>query len=144
MAHIPEGARRLVASGVLAQVATIDPDGMPHVTLAQAGLDGDELVMATFFNVDQRKIRNVRRDPRVAVCFVAKEHAGEGLHPYVVIEGRARVTDGGALEVMDYLAQFYFGPGERYPLRDVPPGVVVRVSIDRVYGQGPWREDAAG
>ena len=100
MARIPDSVRDLFATGQLAQVVTIDPDGMPHVTLGWAGLDGDEVVMATFFNVDQRKLRNIRRDPRVAVCVVAKEHAGERLHPYAVIEGRARISEGGALEVM--------------------------------------------
>src|SRR5215469_8663295 len=50
--------RDLFATGPLATVATVDPDGTPHITLAWAGLDGDELVMATFFNLDQRKLRN--------------------------------------------------------------------------------------
>jgi hypothetical protein len=44
---------------------------------------------------------------------------------------------------MDYLAQFYLGPGERYPLRDAGDGVVVRVNVDRIYGQGSWRDEIA-
>ena len=141
MPTIPEGVRELLATGPLATVVTIEPDGTPRVTSAWAGLDGDELVMATFFNLDQPKLRNLRRDPRVVVTFQAKGFEGRGLHPYVVFQGRARITDGGALAVMDYLAQYYLGPGEQYPLRDAPDGVTVRVSIDRIYGQGPWREE---
>jgi hypothetical protein len=76
------------------------------------------------------------------VSFQAKEYDGRGLWPYVVIDGRARVIEGGALAVMDYLARFYIGPGARYPMRDVPEGLTVRVTIDRIYGQGPWREKA--
>jgi PPOX class probable F420-dependent enzyme len=141
MARIPESVQEFLANGLLAHVVTLDPDGTPHITLAWAGVDDDEIVMATFFNLDQKKLRNLRRDPRVVLSFEAKEHTGGGLHPYVVIQGRARVTEGGALEVMDNLAEFYIGPGQRYPLRDVPEGVVVRVAVERIYGQGPWRQE---
>jgi PPOX class probable F420-dependent enzyme len=140
MATIPDPVRGLLATGPLAHVVTLDPDGSPFVTLAWAGFDGDELVFATFFGTDQRKLRNLRRDPRVTLSFQAKEHPGEGLHPYVVIRGRARISEGGALAVMDRLAEHYVGPGARYPMRDVPPGVVTHVTVEEIYGQGPWSE----
>jgi PPOX class probable F420-dependent enzyme len=111
------------------------------VSLAWAGFDGDELIFATFFDTDQHKLRNLRRDPRVSLSFEAKEHTGQGLHPYVVIRGRATITEGGALEVMDRLAGAYIGPGATFPMRDVPAGVVVHVQIERIYGQGPWNQD---
>lgn len=141
MATIPASVRELLATGPLAHVVTLDPDGTPHVTLAWAGFDNDDLVMATFFMPGQKKLRNLRRDPRVVLSFQAKEHTGEGLHPYVVIQGRARITEGGALEVMDHLAQYYLGPGQRYPMRDVPEGVLIHVTVERIYGQGPWKEE---
>jgi hypothetical protein len=97
--------------------------------------------MATFFNLTQKKLANIRRDPRLVLSFQANEHTGEGLHPYLVVQGRGQITEGGALEVMDRLAEYYLGPGQRYPIRDVPDGVVVNVTVDRIYGQGPWRED---
>jgi PPOX class probable F420-dependent enzyme len=137
--EIPDSARDFLATGPLATVVTIDPDGTPHVTLAWAGLDGDEAVMATFFGVDQKKVTNLRRDPRVVLSFIAKEHTGERLHPYLVLQGRARIEEGGALEVMDGLAEYYIGPGAKFPMREVPPGLVYRVTIERIYGQGPWR-----
>lgn len=142
MVTISASVRDFLATGPFAHVVTLDPDGTPHVTLAWAGFDGDELVMATFFLLKQQKLENLRRDPRVVVSFQAKEHAGEGLHPYVVIQGRARITEGGALEVMDHLARYYLGPGQQYPMRDVPEGVVVHVTVERIYGQGPWTEEA--
>ena len=142
MVAIPESVRELLATGPLAHVATVDPEGTPHVTLSWAGFDGDELVMATFFHLEQRKLENMRRDPRVVVSFQAKEFDGQGLWPYVVIQGRARLSDGGALEVMDRLAQAYIGPGQRFWLRDVPAGVVVHIEIERIYGVGPWSEEA--
>src|SRR5262245_44247722 len=124
MSGIPDSVRALLAEGSYGTVVTVDPDGTPHVTLAQVGADGDELVMATFYNLDQPKIRNLRRDPRVVVSVIAKEGTGQGLHPYVVVEGRARITEGGALHVMDRLAEHYIGPGAQFPMRDVPDGLV--------------------
>ena len=76
-------------------------------------------------------------------CHSRPTNEGEGLHPYLVIEGQARVSEGGALELMDRLAEHYIGPGQRFPMRDAPEGAVVRVSVDRIYGQGPWREDSS-
>jgi PPOX class probable F420-dependent enzyme len=141
---IPASVREFMGTGPLAHLVTLDPDGTPRVTLTWAGLYGDEVVFATFFHTDQPKIRNLRRDPRVTLSLQATEHTGEGLHPYLVIRGRARVTEGGALEVMDRLAEAYLGPGRRYPMRDVPPGVVARVTVEKLYGQGPWREGDGG
>ncbi|MGH8945105.1 MAG: PPOX class F420-dependent oxidoreductase [Acidimicrobiia bacterium] len=144
MAQIPASVREFLATGPLAHVVTLNEDGTPHVTLSWAGLDGDQVVMATFYNLEQRKLANLRRDPRLVLSFQAHEHPGQGLHPYLVIQGRARISEGGALEVMDRLAEHYLGPGQRYPMRDVPEGVVVRITVERIYGQGPWRETATG
>jgi PPOX class probable F420-dependent enzyme len=143
VATIPASVREFLATGPLAHVVTLDTDGTPYVTLAWAGFDGDEAVFATFFGTDQRKLRNLRRDPRVTLSIQAKEHTGEGLHPYLAIRGRGRITEGGALEVMDRLAEHYIGPGARYPMRDVPAGVVTHVTVEEIYGQGPWRREAA-
>jgi PPOX class probable F420-dependent enzyme len=137
---IPDRVREFLDTGPLAHIVTLDPDGTPYVTLAWAGFDGDELVFATFFGTEQRKLQNLRRDPRITLSFEAKEHTGEGLHPYLVIQGRARITEGGALAVMDALAEHYIEPGAVYPMRDAPPGVVTHVTIEEIYGQGPWRE----
>jgi PPOX class probable F420-dependent enzyme len=143
MATIPAAVREFLETGPYVHVATIDPDGTPHVTLAWAGVDGDEIVMATFFNMSQRKLANVRRDPRVVLSFHAKEYEGQGLYPYVVIQGRARIDEGGALDVMDRLAEHYIGPGAEYFMRDVPEGVTIHVEVDRIYGQGPWKDALA-
>ena len=143
MSSLPAALREFFETGPLVHVTTIDPDGTPHVTLAWAGVDGDEIVMATFFNLEQRKLRNVRRDPRIVISAHAKQFDGQGLWPYAVVQGRVdRITEGGALAVMDRLAEFYIGPGQPYPMRDAPQGVVLHVAVDRVYGQGPWADGA--
>jgi PPOX class probable F420-dependent enzyme len=141
MTEIPDSLRELLATGPLATVITVDPDGTPHATVSWAGFDGDEVVMATFFNLRQRKLENIRRDSRVVLVFQAKEYSGQGLWPYAVVQGRVdRITEGGALPVMDGLAEHYIGPGQQFPMREVPDGVVLHVTVDRIYGQGPWAQ----
>ena len=44
---------------------------------------------------DQRKLRNLRRDPRIAVTLQGERINQWGLREYLVIDGTARVTDGG-------------------------------------------------
>jgi PPOX class probable F420-dependent enzyme len=135
---LPEPAKELIRSGALAHLATIDADGKPHVTIAWAGLDGDDLVMATL--PDQRKLANIRRDPRVTVTFIGSERNEFGLQEYLVLYGHAMVTEGGAPELLQELAYTYLGPGVKFPpMPDPPPGYVTRITVDKIGGIGPWR-----
>jgi PPOX class probable F420-dependent enzyme len=134
---IHEAAREVLESDALAHVATVDRDGKPHVTIAWVGLDGDEIVFGTLG--DQRKLRNIRRDPRVTIS-IETEHVNEmGLHEYLVVYGKARVTEGGAPELLQELAHTYLGPDVVFPpMPDPPPGFVTRVEVERLSGIGPW------
>lgn len=135
---IGDEVRRVLASDALAHVATLDPDGRPHVTIAWVGLEDDEIVFATLG--DQRKLRNVRRDPRVTISIQTDRTNEMGLREYLVVYGSGRVTEGGAPELLQELAYTYLGPGVKFPpMPDPPPGYVTRVKIDRVAGIGPWR-----
>lgn len=135
---LPESAKELIRSGPLAHVATIDPDGKPHITMAWAGIDGDDVVMATL--PDQRKLANIRRDPRVTVSFVGPKQNEYGLQEYLVLYGHATVTEGGGPELLQELAYTYIGPGVKFPpMPDPPPGYVTRISVDKIGGVGPWR-----
>ena len=133
---IPETAMRVLESDAPAHVVTLDPDGRPHVTLAWVGLDGDEIVMGTLG--DQHKLRNLRRDPRVALSFETATKNQYGLTEYLVIYGVARVTEGGAPELLQQLARTYLGPDVRFPPMEDPAGFVTRIAVDRVRGIGPW------
>ena len=138
MVDIPDSVRQFLSGGLWAHVVTMSKHGEPHVNLTWAGFDGDEIVFASFF--DAKRATRLRRDPRVTLSFQAKEYDGGALFPYLVVRGRATVADGGALEVMDHLAQWYIGPGAKYPAREFPPGWTFRVTIERIYGQGPWND----
>ncbi len=136
MATIPDSVREFVAGGLWAHVVTMKRNGDPHVNMCWAGFDGDEIVFASFF--DSKRAARLRQDPRVTLSFQARDYDGNTLFPYLVIKGHASVTDGGAIEVMDHLAQWYIGPDATYPARDMPTGWTFRVAIDKIYGQGPW------
>jgi PPOX class probable F420-dependent enzyme len=135
---LSESAKAVVASGRLGHLATINPDGSPQVTLAWVGMDGDDVVIATM--PDQRKIKNMRRDPRVAVSIETPERdPASGLDQYLVIYGTASVTEGGAPELLQRLAYTYIGPGVKFPpWDDPPPGFVTHIVVERIGGIGPW------
>jgi PPOX class probable F420-dependent enzyme len=137
VAAIPESARAVLESAALAHLVTIEPDGWPQVTIVWVGLDGDEVVAAHLF--EHRKVRNVRRDPRVALSLEAGTRNPAGLPEYLVLYGRARITEGGAPELLQELARTYIGPDVKFPtIPDPPPGYVTRISVERVAGVGPW------
>jgi PPOX class probable F420-dependent enzyme len=140
MAALPEEARELIESGPLAHLVTLNADGSPQVTCVWVGLDGDELVSG-HLAAGQRKLRNVRRDPRVALSLEGTRLHPPGLKEYLVVHGRARLEEGGASELLQRLAHVYLGPDVRFPpMDDPPPGQTMRVTVERIGGVGPWAQ----
>src|SRR5262245_47170181 len=136
--ELPESARALVESGSLAHLVTLNPDGSPQLTCVWVGLDGDEIVSA-HLRGDQQKLRNVARDPRVGLTIEGTEVQPPGLKQYLVVHGRARLEEGGAPELLQRLARVYLGPDVRFPpMDDPPPGRVMRITVERLGGVGPW------
>ena len=66
-------------------------------------------------NPGQRKLENIRRDPRVAVSFEGDEIQPPGLRHYVVVHGRATIEEGGAPELLQELARGHLGPDVKFP-----------------------------
>src|SRR4249920_7674 len=133
---LPETARALLGSDAVAHVITVDEDGGPQVTLAWVGLDGDEIVLATM--PEQRKLRNLRRDPRIVLSVQSTTRNEWGLLEYLVVYGTARVTEGGAAQMLQRLAHTYIGPDVVFPnMPDPPPGFVTRITPERIGGVGP-------
>ena len=100
---LSESARRLVESDSLAHLVTVNADGSAQITCIWIGLHGDEIVSAHLG--DQRKLRNVARDPRVALSIEGTEVQPPGLKEYLVLHGRARLVEGGAPELLQRLAR---------------------------------------
>ena len=137
IAPIPPEARTLLESDALAHLVTLSSDGSPQVTCIWVGLDGDEIVAGHLF--PQQKLKNMERDPRVALSVEGKETNDMGLRQYLVVHGRARITEGGAPELLQKLAQTYIGPGTTFPpMPDPPPGRVTHITPERFGGVGPW------
>jgi PPOX class probable F420-dependent enzyme len=137
---LADSAKELIRSGALGHLVTINEDGSPQVTCVWVAVEGDDLLTA-HLNPGQRKVENVRRDPRVSLSFEGTEIQEPGMRQYVVVHGRAAVEEGGAPELLQELAHVYLGPDVRFPpMDDPPPGVRLRVTVERVGGIGPWAE----
>ena len=135
---IPESAKEIIRGPALGHLVTLNPDGSPQVTCVWVGLDGDELLTG-HLNPNHRKVQNVRRDPRVVLSFEGSEMEQESMLQYLVVHGRAAVEEGGAAELLQELAHIYLGPDVKSPpMDDPPPGVCLRITVDRVGGIGPW------
>jgi len=139
MVALNDAARRAVTAGRLAHLVTLNPDGSPQISLVWTGLDGDEIVVAHLGS--GQKVRNLDRDPRVALSIEAEGSDEIGLQHYLVIHGHARLTPGGGPELLQELAATYLGPGVKFPpFDDPPPGRIIHITVDRVAGPGPWQE----
>jgi PPOX class probable F420-dependent enzyme len=133
-----DSARAMIESGRLAHLVTLSRNGSPQVSCVWVGLDGDDIVSAHLSGT-QQKVRNVRRDPRVSLSIEGTEIQPPGLLQYLVVHGRARFTEGGAPELLQELAYRYLGPDVTFPpMPDPPPGVVMRIAVERLGGVGPW------
>jgi PPOX class probable F420-dependent enzyme len=137
--ELPDALRELIESGPLAHLVTINPDGSPQVTIVWIGIEGDEIVSGHLFR--QRKIDNMLRDPRVALSLEAPGMNAIGMQDYAVVYGRARITEGGAPELLQQLAYTYVEPGVKFPpMADPPPGYLTRIDVERIAGQGAWAD----
>ena len=135
---LPDSAKELIRSGALGHLVTISADGAPQVTCVWVGVEGDDLVTA-HLNPAQRKLENVRRDPRVVLSFEGTKVRPPGLHEYLVVHGRASLEEGGAAALLQELAHVYLGPDVKFPpMDDPPPGIRMRIAVERVGGVGPW------
>jgi PPOX class probable F420-dependent enzyme len=135
--EIPPEAREVLESDRLAHLVTLNPDGSPQVSCVWVGLEGDEIVSGHLGT--WQKVRNVERDPRVALSIEAKGTNELGLQEYLVVHGRARIQEGGAPELLQRLARTYIGPDAVFPpMPDPPPGFVLRITVERLGGVGPW------
>ncbi|MBE3560359.1 MAG: PPOX class F420-dependent oxidoreductase [Ktedonobacteraceae bacterium] len=134
---LSDEVRQALTAGHLAHLVTLNKDGSPQVSVVWVGLEGDEIVCAHLR--EYQKVRNIRRDARVALSMATGGKTG-GLDNYLVINGRARITEGGAPALLNRLAQVYIGPGVTFIPEGAPEGYITRISIERIGGIGPWSE----
>jgi PPOX class probable F420-dependent enzyme len=139
MTELGAAARAALTAGRLAHLVTINADGSPQVSLVWTGIEDGEIVVGHLGA--GRKIDNIERDPRVVLSVEAEGRNPIGLDNYLVVRGTARLTPGGAPELLQRLAHVYMGPDVKFPpMDDPPPGNVIRITPTRVSGVGPWAE----
>lgn len=135
---ISEPIRELIAKGPLAHLTTLSSAGGPQVTVVWVGIEDEEFVIGHL--ATHQKVKNIRRDPRVALSLLGDKTNAQGLREYLVIYGNARVTEGGAVTLLQRLAPIYLGPNVDFPpasMRNIP-GYITRITPSRFTGIGPW------
>jgi len=137
---LPESAKELIRSGALGHLVTLNADGSPQVACVWVKVEGDELLTA-HLSTRQRKLQNVRRDARVALSFEGTKMHLPGMREQIVVHGKAELEEGGAPELLQELAYTYVAPDVKFPpMDDPPPGVRLRITVERVGGIGPWAD----
>jgi PPOX class probable F420-dependent enzyme len=138
---LPNEIKTLIDSGCPAHLITLNRDGSPQVTMIWVGLDGDELVAGHL--PKNQKVKNILRDPRVAVSLLSSTKSEFQLTEYAVLYGNAYITEGGAADLLQRLAYVYIRPGVKFPPMDNPPaGYITHIRVDRIEGVGPWTKRA--
>jgi PPOX class probable F420-dependent enzyme len=116
-----------LASGVNhAVLTTLLPSGQPQAHIVWIDHDREHLLVNS--ETERRKVRNVRRDPRVTVVvFDAAD-----MDNWVEVRGRVvEIVQGDeARRHIDSLAQKYLGVAD-YPNPIKSPRVILKVAVDR-------------
>lgn len=139
---IPQSVHDLIAKGPLAHLTTLNRDGSPQVTVVWVGIENDEFVIGHL--ALHQKIKNIRHGPRVALSMLSDGTNAQGLREYLVIYGEARITEGGAVKLLQRLAPIYLGPNTDFPPPSMQniPGYITRITPSRLSGVGPWASNA--
>src|SRR5262249_54960468 len=99
---IPQSVRELIGKAPLPDLTTLNSNGSPQVTVVWVGIENEEFVIGHL--ATHQKVRNIRRDARVVLSLLGDQTNAQGLREYLVIYGDARVTEGGAVELLQRLA----------------------------------------
>ena len=112
-------------------VATVMPDGSPQLTQTWVDTDGKHVIINTVQGF--QKLKNVERDPRVAVSVADPARPSR----YYEIRGQVvNVTTEGGAEHIEALAQRYLGaPYPWFGGRD-QVRVIVTISADKIRRMG--------
>ena len=128
---IPEGYKDILQSKALANVATIGPGKEPQVNPVWFDWDGQHLLFSQ--TKTRQKLRNIQRDPRVAISIVDPENPFRYLEIRGVVD---RVDEDPNNRFIDSMAKKYMGK-DKYPWS--PPGeerVVVAVRPEHTTHMG--------
>jgi PPOX class probable F420-dependent enzyme len=125
--ELPAEARRLLDGKNFATVATIDPDGRPQTSVVWMDREGDTILFSS--TTTRRKVRNLARDPRVALTVF------DATNPYrsMDIQGTAELIEDPDKSLPLRLSRKYLGE-QPPPEPDNIRRFIVRVTPERVTG----------
>jgi PPOX class probable F420-dependent enzyme len=111
---IPEDFRDLLRSPIVAHVATIGPNGEPQNNPVWFEWDGKHLKFSQ--TKTRQKLRNLQRDPRIALSVVDPENHLRYLEVRGIVD---RVEEDPDLEFISAMSEKYL---DVYPYRNHRPG----------------------
>jgi PPOX class probable F420-dependent enzyme len=126
MAKLSDKARTILQKKTFAHLATLMPDGTPHVSPVWVDIDGDIVVVNSARG--RVKDENVQRNRHVALS------ATDPDNPYssITLRGQiTQITSDGADAHIDAMAKKYLGQ-DKYPFRQ--PGeqrVIYRIAVEK-------------
>jgi PPOX class probable F420-dependent enzyme len=129
---LPDRLLALLQAPSTCLIATTDPDGSPQLTETWVDTDGKHVLINTVQGF--RKLKNIRRDPRVAVSILDRDDPAT----YYSLAGTVISTDTeGAAEHIDRLSHKYTGgPYPNYRGRP-QVRVLLTIRVDRIV-HAPW------
>jgi PPOX class probable F420-dependent enzyme len=130
-AALNDAVRKLLDDPNPAVLGTVNADGGPQTSVVWVGRDGGDLLVSTADG--RRKVRNMRRDPRVSLTV----YDSADPQRYVEVRGLATVTEDVGRRLAVRLAEEYEGPGAGEEYLRLPPQirrVAVRITPERVVG----------
>jgi PPOX class probable F420-dependent enzyme len=129
--ELPQGLLDLLRRPSPCYIATVMPDGSPQLTQTWADTDGEHILINSVDGF--QKIRNVGRDPRIALTVSDPDRPAR----YFAVRGRVLdVTTDGAAEHIEQLSWRYLG--EPYPWfggRD-QKRLLLTVEAERIHSSG--------
>jgi len=126
---LPDGLLALLRQPSTCYIATTMADGSPQMTQTWVDTDGENVLINSVQGYV--KLRNIARDPRVAIAISAPDNPTR----YVQVRGRVvAVTTDGAVDHVEMLAQKYLGtPYPWYGGRD-QVRVIIVIAPEQVSG----------
>ena len=131
MTTLPDALLALLRQPSPCFIATTMPDGSPHLTETWVDTDGEHVLINSVQGY--LKVRNIARDPRVAVAIADPANPSR----YFQVRGRVvATTTEGAAEHIEMLSQRYLGtPYPWYGGRD-QVRVLLTIAPEKISGMG--------
>ncbi|HXI15856.1 MAG TPA: PPOX class F420-dependent oxidoreductase [Chloroflexota bacterium] len=132
---IPENVRAFLEEPHYVVMATINASGTPQLTVMWYALHATEDVVLLNGSRRLLKVKNLRRDPRMALCV-------EDGTRYVTLEGTAELIEDRVeqeWEVNDHIAPRYIGQrlgSQRWEVIKKSDRMGIRMRIEKVHARG--------